>query len=145
MMWDTLTYFGAVIPGILAVCTLAYQIFQDATAKREETAAIKTAAKMKIISDMVANRYVLTDDGLDRTDSLVALREFNSALSRIPIDLIDNEEVLRQYKEFGYGFTGEKFHSIIIAMLKDAGTSIPREFDVSLLATVPTRNSANRA
>ena len=59
MTLDTLAYVVTIATGIVAILTLAYQIYQDASAKREETAAVKTSGKMKIISDLVANRHVL--------------------------------------------------------------------------------------
>ena len=82
------------------------------------------------------------EDGLNQIDSPIAAREFNIALSRIPINFIGNGEILQKYKELRFGLTGDKFHALITAMLKDAGQEIPIGFDVDLLSTILTRNTA---
>ena len=62
---------------------------------------------------------------------------FDQALSRIPIDFIDHEEVLQKYVDLGNSFTAEKFQDLIKAMLAAAGHRVPDYFTVSLLENVP--------
>ena len=103
---------------------------------RQKELAVKRAAKMKIISDLVAYRFVLTDRGSGQ-DLQEAKIIFDTALSRIPIDFIEHEEVLDRYKKLGTNFTPEKYYELIKTMLEAAGHIIPECFTIDLLKTVP--------
>ena len=129
------------IAALAAVLTLAWQIRQEARAVQRKELEVTRAAKMKIISDLVQLRFVLTPRGIVQniTEAEIA---FNMALSRIPIDFIEHKEVLLKYEQLGNSFTAEKFHDFITTMLEAAGHQVPEYFTAGLLENVPTRSTS---
>lgn len=132
-------HWAPMIIALAAVATLVWQIHQETNAVQQKELEVKRAAKMKIISDLVAHRFVLTPRGgkQNRPEAELA---FDTALSRIPIDFIEHNEVLTKYHELGNSFTPEKYHDLIKAMLEAAGHQVPKHFTVDLLETVPTKS-----
>ena len=144
-MWELLANAATIVATLVAVFTLAYQIRENAIAKKDEALSTKKAAKLKVVSDLIANRFILTGNDEGHPGSAEATRDFNVSLSRIPIDFIENSEVLRLYRGIGYDFTAQKFFLLVKAMLQDAVGAVPAEFDVGLLDNVPTRKLVSRA
>lgn len=137
MSLDVYLQWAPMIAALAAVATLVWQINREIQASNRNEKEIRRAAKMKIISDLVALRFVLTSNRATtqtRQEDRVA---FDQALSRIPIDFIDHEEVLLKYVDLGNSFTAEKFHDLINAMLEAAGHRVPDYFTVNLLENVP--------
>ena len=132
-------HWAPMIIALAAVATLAWQIHQEINAVQQKELEVKRAAKTRIISDLVAHRFVLTPQGTkqNREEAVLA---FDTALSRIPIDFIEHDEVLRKYHELGNAFTAEKHHDLIKTMLEAAGHHVPKHFTVDLLETVPTKS-----
>ena len=131
--------FAAFITSLAAVITLVWRINQEIHSMQKTELEVKRAAKMKIISDLVAHRFVLTPRGSSQNRPEAELA-FDTALSRIPIDFIEHNEVLRKYRELGNSFTAEKYHDLIKTMLEAAGHRVPTYFTVDLLENVPTKS-----
>ena len=131
--------WAPMIAALAAVLTLTWQIHREAKSVQRKELEIKRAAKMRVISDLVALRFVLTPRGSsqNRRDAELA---FDTALSRIPIDFIEHDEVLERYRELGNAFTANKFHDLIKTMLEAAGHRVPGHFTIDLLETVPTKS-----
>lgn len=132
-------HWAPMIAALAAVLALLWQINQEIRSAQEQALEIKRAAKMKIISDLVAHRFVLTPRG-SRQNRREAELAFDTALSRIPIDFIEHDEVLSKYGELGISFTAEKFHDLIKTMLQAAGHRVPQYFTVDLMENVPTKS-----
>ena len=130
--------WAPMIAALAAVAALLWQINREVRSVRRKEMEVKRAAKMKIISDLVAYRFVLTSNPSKQGGGEEAL-VFNTALSRIPVDFIEHNDVLRRYQELGNSFTAIKFHDLIAAMLKAAGYGVPEHFTVELLENVPSR------
>ena len=130
---------AALLGAIAAVLGLRWQIKQEIRSVRKKELEVKRAAKIKIISDLVALRFVLTPRGSRLTGQEAELA-FNTALSRVPIDFIEHDEVLRKYRELGDSFTALKFHDMIKTMLEATGHRVPTYFTVDLLENVPTKS-----
>lgn len=129
--------WGPMIAALAAVLTLAWQIHREIKSVQQKEMEVKRAAKMKIISNLVSLRFVLiSSEGLRKSKK--AELAFNSALSRIPVDFIDHEEVLIRYNELGNSFTGDKFHDLIARMLESTEHRVPDYFTVDLINTVPS-------
>ena len=124
---------------LAAIFTLVWQIFREIRAHQQKNIEIKRQAKIKIVSDLVSLRFILTSPKVD-SDRQNAELEFNRTLSRIPIDFIEHKQVLIEYQELGDEFTAEKFHSLIKEMLEAAGHTVPAHFTVKLLETVPSKS-----
>ena len=132
--------WAPMIAALAAVFTLAWQIHRETKSNQQKELEVKRAAKMKIISDLVSLRFVLTpQSGVPNLQN--AQLEFNSTLSRIPIDFIDHNEVLERYHELGNSFTSEKYYDLIKKMLESAGHPVPEYFTVDLLDTVPSKSN----
>jgi hypothetical protein len=127
----------AVVAGLFtlagAFIALAYQYYRDRMQRVHQERDAKIARRMKIISDLVAYRFVLTDG----RESSRGIFGFNSALNRIPIEFIDSVDVLDKYRRFGNSFNAERYHSLIISMIKST-RELPVHIDVQLLETVPS-------
>ena len=134
--------WAPMIAALVAVFTLTWQIHRETKSFQQKELEVKRAAKMKIISDLVSLRFLLTSPR-EITNLRNAELAFNSALSRIPIDFIDHNEVLERYHELGSSFTAKKFYDLIKKMLESTGHCVPEYFTVDLLETVPTK-SINR-
>ena len=145
MKLANLLEWAPMIAALAAVAALLWQIDREIRSMKQKEAEVARAAKIKIISDLVAHRFVLTAGAMQKGGGDAEV-EFNSALSRIPVDFIEHPEVLTKYRELGNGFTSEKFHDLIAAMLEIAGHRVPEHFTVELLENVPTRTDrAGRA
>ena len=131
--------WAPMIAALAAVAALVWQIDKEVRSVQQKELEIKRAAKMKIISDLVAHRFVLTPRGGGQKGREAELA-LDVALSRIPIDFIEHEEVLRKYQEIGNAFTADKFHDLIKTMLEAAGHRVPKYFTVDLLENVPTKS-----
>ena len=131
--------WAPMIAALAAVLTLVWQINREIHSVQKKELEVKRAAKIRIISDLVAHRYVLTPQG-SRLKRQGAELAFDTALSRIPIDFIEHNEVLRKYRYLGNAFTAEKFHDLIKTMLEAAGRRVPTYFTVDLLENVPTKS-----
>ena len=131
--------WAPMIAALAAVIALVWQINREVRSVQQKELEVKRAAKTRIISDLVAHRFVLTPQGTkqNREEAVLA---FDTALSRIPIDFIEHDEVLRKYHELGNAFTAEKYHDLIKTMLEAAGHHVPKHFTVDLLETVPTKS-----
>lgn len=140
MKLANLLEWAPMIAALAAVVALLWQIDREIRSVKKKEAEVARAAKVKIISDLVAHRFVLTHRAIQR-GSGEAEAEFDAALSRIPVDFIEHPEVLMKYHELGNGFTPEKFHGLIVTMLEIAGRRVPEHFTVELLERVPTRSA----
>ena len=132
--------WAPMILALVAVLALAWQIGREVQSLQRKELEVKRAAKMKIISDLVELRFVLTPRGIKQNRQEAELA-FDMALSRIPINFIEHKEVLRKYAELGDSFTAEKFHDFIKTMLEAAGHRVPEYFTTDLLENVPTRST----
>ena len=130
--------WAPMIAALAAVLALLWQINREVQSVLQKELEVKREAKMRIISDLVAYRFVLTASPSKHGGQEEAL-VFNTALSRTPVEFIEYNEVLRQYQELGNSFTAKKFHSLITAMLDAAGYRVPEHFTVELLENVPSR------
>lgn len=130
--------WAPMILALVAVLTLAWQIGREVLSLQRKELEIKRAAKMKIISELVELRFVLTPRGIKQNRQEAELA-FDMALSRIPINFIEHKEVLRKYAELDDSFTAEKFHDFIRTMLEAVGHHVPEYFTTDLLEKVPTR------
>ena len=139
METDNYLHWAPMIAALAAVLALVWRINREIRSVQQKEFEVKRAAKMKIISDLVAHRFVLTPRGSKQNRQEAALA-FDTALSRIPIDFIEHNEVLRQYQELGNAFTAEKYHDLIKTMLEAAGHRVPKHFTIDLLETVPTKS-----
>ena len=131
--------WAPMIAALVAVFTLTWQIHRETKSFQQKELEVKRAAKMKIISDLVSLRFVLTSPR-EVPNLQNAELEFNCALSRIPIDFIDHSEVLSRYHELGNSFTAVKFYELIKKMLECTGHRVPEHFTVNLLETVPSKS-----
>ena len=132
-------HWAPMVAAIAAVLALLWQINREIRSVRQKEVEVQRAAKTKIISDLVAHRFVLTPRG-SRQKIREAELAFDTALSRIPIDFIEHGEVLRIYQELGNAFTAGKYHELITTMLKAAGYHVPEHFTIELLESVPTKS-----
>ena len=130
---------AAAVAALAAVGGLLWQINREIRSVRQKELEVRRAAKMKIISDLVAHRFVLANVTSKKYGQEAELA-FNTALSRIPTDFIEHNEVLIKYHEVGNSFTAEKFHDLIKTMLEAAGHRVPKHFTIDLLKTVPTKS-----
>lgn len=124
---------GAAATVGVALFTLAYQVYRDRQQRIISDQEAKIARRMSIISDLVANRFILTE-GRASPRGIFA---FNSALGRIPIEFIDDPRVLDGYRSIGRDFTAERFHNLIVTMIS-ATRQLPGHVDVHLLESVPS-------
>ena len=130
-------HWAPMITALAAVLALVWQINREIRSAEKNELEVKRAAKIKIVSDLVAHRFVLTPRG-SRQNRREAELAFDTALCRIPIDFIGHDEVLRKYRELGNSFTAEKYHDLIKTMIEAAGHRVPTYFTSDLLANVPT-------
>lgn len=138
--WQLAANIATVCATLLAILALCFQTW---LARKEKSEAIREevkARKMANISDLVAYRFVLTEYGNDIPEAAMARLNFNAALSRTPVNFVDNKEILAKYSDLGSDFTAKKYHDLVALMLQDALGESPSSMTYELLLTVPTRN-----
>lgn len=95
-------------------------------------------SKQTVIAQLIAYRFVLTG----RVTEPAALTAFNAALSSVPVYFAENRNCMDMYRAIGDGFTAEKFHRLIIELMKDV--PLPDSvIDKHLLENVPSVNLEN--
>ncbi len=137
--WQTAANIATVVATFVTIIVLCVQTW---LARKERTEAIRDEVKvrkMAIISDLVAYRFVLTEAGNEIPEAALARLNFNSALSRTPVNFVENNAIMAKYSEFGSEFTGKKYHELITLMLEDALGYVPSGMTYELLLSVPTR------
>lgn len=122
---------GAALLG--ALVTVAVQIYLFRKQKTHQAEEDRVARRMAIISDLVAYRYVLTGRG----NTKISQFHFNSALSRIPIEFIDDTVVIDAYRSIGDKFSPEKYHNLILSLIS-ATRELPSHVDIDLIRSVPS-------
>lgn len=125
---------GSILALTGSLGAVAYQIFKDRTDRRQRDLDLIKAKRLSVISDLVAHRYVLTSEN-KKTQNGVA--SFNAALNRIPIEFIEFPDILDQYRSIGENFEAEKFHKLILSLIK-VTTNQLHHLDYDLLAKAPS-------
>lgn len=119
------------LTGSLAL--LAYQIFRDRADRRQRDLDHIRARRLLVISDLVAHRYVLTNE---QKKTAIGVASFNAALNRIPIEFIEFPTIIDKYRIIGESFDGRKFHELVMSLI-DVTTDRPRHLDYDLLSKAP--------
>jgi hypothetical protein len=137
--WQLWGNIATVVATFAAICGLAWQIRQSMNDRIEAASAEIKNRKIAVISDIVAYRFVLTANGNAIPEASEARFHFNTALSRVAIEFLDNCQILTKYDEIGDEFTSQKFQELVSLMTEDATGKPLSTLAFKALEKVPTR------
>lgn len=113
VLWAALAaVFAAVLGALITVINQNRLAKNEIVRLRLEEVA---TSKKKVIEDLVAYRFVLTDNGNHPEPTM----RFNAALSKVPILFGSNDKCVRLYNALENNFTSSKFHDLVIALMED--------------------------
>lgn len=122
---------GALVGSAIVI---GYQYWQYRKQLALTVEAEIAAQKKRVIMEMISYRFVLVDRGNHATPTTA----FNAALSVVPVLFSHNERCIEAYRALGQNFTPEKFHALVIELMKDVPLPT-KDISVELLENVPAR------
>ncbi|PZO63212.1 MAG: hypothetical protein DI498_13805 [Paracoccus denitrificans] len=127
-------FAGAAVALAVGLLTLGYQVWQKRAEDRAREQDEIKRRKLAVVSDLVAYRFAITNG--DKATSF-DISKFNAALCSIPIEFIEDHDVIAIYRGLGTDFTGAKLVKIVNAMVKAADPSKAR-YDFAALVSIPS-------
>jgi hypothetical protein len=127
------TLLASILAALISITWQLCKARRDAENARIEERAQR---RREIVTDLIAYRFVLSN----KIQSVETVSRFKYALSRIPMEFMDNKDILDKYRDFGNNFTPEKFYEFIKVLL-DSINANRMLIDKSILENMPSANT----